>query len=102
MRGSTRFGLLSVILVLLATAPAGAQSYPDGGQLPPRVLGEQFFRGGPDAGGPGVGGGGLGAADGLASTGFAVLVALLIAGVLILAGLALRAAHDRIGTRNEA
>jgi hypothetical protein len=97
MRGLTRFGLLTVTLVQLSAVSAGAQSYPDGGQPPPQVLGQQFFRGGPE----------LGASDGfagtgLAVTGFAVLLALLIAAALILAGLALRAAHHRIGTRNEA
>jgi hypothetical protein len=102
MRGFARFGLLTVTLVLLFAASAAAQSYPDGGQPPPQVLGQQFFRGGPDVGGPGSGGPGLGAVDVLASTGFAVLLAVLLACVLILVGLALRAAHNRIGTRNEA
>ena len=63
-------------LVLKATS-VWAQSYPGGGQTPPEVGGERFFRGG----------------DKIPRTGTDILLFLLIALVLVVLGIALHAVY---------
>jgi hypothetical protein len=71
-------GVIITTVMIRATA-AVAQAYPGGGEEPPKVRGEQFFRG----------------EEGTANTGLAILLLILLALLALLIGMILRSMSRR-------
>ena len=72
--------VMAFALIMRATA-AMAQAYPGGGEKPPKVKGEQFFRGGGN--------------QNPADTGLNILILIILALIALLIGLILRSQKRR-------
>jgi len=78
---------ITVVALMMRASVAFADPYPGGGQTPPQVKGEQFFHGGP---------GGTNA-----DTGLKLLMWILLALFLVLAGLILHRVSKRSPARTD-